>query len=173
MKFSGLLEEMAGNSNDSELISLLSLNLKNCKTKNDLLIKAVKLQSVLKESANKTAESSKQAPSLDSTTIDNILSRIEGLEKDSKKLKRDVHELNKYADECDENIYTLENQINQVDQYIRRENITISGISEDILPENLEGNVINILDNINVPVKNSDIVACHRLTKTKKEIKNK
>ena len=164
---------MAGNNNDSELLSLLSINLKSCKNKADLLNKAVKLQSVLKASANKPIdiESSNQSTSLDSNTLDNILSRLELLENDNKKLKRKVHELNKYADECDEKIYSLENHLNQVDQYIRRENITLSGLPENT--EDLEEKVIDILGSIDVHVQSNDIVACHRLTKTMKEKKNK
>ena len=93
-----------------------------------------------------------------------IITRLDQLEHDSK-----IRELNNYADECDEQMYYMGQQLNQLDQYIRRENVTLSGISDQIPDEELEGNIIEVLGSIDVHVNSKGIVACHRLAKSKKE----
>ena len=155
---------------NTEVDSLLSFNLKNC-NKSDLLKKASKLQELLKdstESIDRRLDSSSSANITDST-LNEILKRLDKVEKDNVQLKKEVRELSGYADECDEKIYNLEKQVNQLDQYIRRENITLSGIPEELTDDKLEEKVVEVLAAIDVKVNDKDIVACHRLAKTKKE----
>ena len=54
-------------------------------------------------------------------------------------------------------------------QYVRRNNIEISGVPNDILDDELEDNVVDILSKIDVKIKRRDIEACHRLPPTKPE----
>ena len=63
--------------------------------------------------------------------------------------------------------------MNRIDQYIRRENVTISGLPEHINDIDLEGKVIEALQSIDVNVSSADIVSCHRLGKTKNEKRKK
>ena len=97
--------------------------------------------------------------------LNNLEAKVDNLTKENIKLKENITELNDYADECDEKIITLEDKINKLDQYIRRENIVISGIPENISHNDLENKVINLLNSIDVRVIPSDIQACHRLAK--------
>ena len=154
---------------DTEIDSLISFNLKNC-NKNDLLKKASKLQEILKKSTE-TIDKSLDSNSTNTTDslLQDILTSLDKVEKENKTLKKEVHELNTYADECDEKLYYLEKQVNHLDQYIRRENITISGIREEVTDDILEEKVVQVLTSIDVNVNKNDIVACHRLAKTKKE----
>ncbi len=64
------------------------------------------------------------------------------------------------------NITSLERDLNDLQQYIRRPTIEISGVSDRIHQSILEDHVIhNILAQIGVYVSTMDIVACHRLQK--------
>ena len=99
--------------------------------------------------------------------LNNLEAKVDSLTEENITLKENITELNDYADECDEKIITLEDKINKLDQYIRRENIVISGIPENISHNDLENKVINLLNSIDVRVIPSDIQACHRLAKNK------
>ena len=57
-------------------------------------------------------------------------------------------------------------------QYVRRNNIEISGIPNKVEDNKLEGKVIEILKGIEVEVGEQDIEACHRLP-TKNSSENK
>ena len=102
-----------------------------------------------------------------------ILSRLEKLEKENSDLKKEVSVLNKYADFCDEKIFNLEKQMNHIDQYIRRENIVITCIPDSVREDDLEGKVMEVIHSVDVDIGPSDIVVCHRLSKTNGEIKKK
>ena len=61
------------------------------------------------------------------------------------------------------NLY-LEKQLYKLEQYNRRENIEISGISEDVPQRELENLVLGIFHRIGIiGVQSYDIAACHRL----------
>ena len=70
-------------------------------------------------------------------------------------------------------MYVLDDKLNKMDQYIRKDNITLSGIPEHVDQEAIEGKVIEILEKIDTNVEPSDIIACHRLVKNKNEKKKK
>ena len=75
---------------------------------------------------------------------------------DNKKLRKKVNDL-------EERILDVENDINQTDNYIRRNNIEIHGIPVNVKDEKLEETVINIAKKVDVDLKSDDIEACHRL----------
>ena len=64
-------------------------------------------------------------------------------------------------------VISLEENGNLLEQYGRRNNLEITGISNEIEDANLEGKVIEILDKIEVNVSSKDIKACHRIGKSK------
>ena len=103
--------------NNDEVTSLLTFNLKTC-NKNELQMKAIKMQTDLKDSNNVNNSPSSKINELDSTMIAAIITRLDQLEHDNKVLKKEVRELNNYADECDEQMYYMGQQLNQLDQYI-------------------------------------------------------
>ena len=110
---------------------------------------------------------------LNSSDLAGLIKRIEALEKENKYLKGQVKNLNKYADEAEESLHDIQCHVNQIDRYIRRGNVTIPGIPDNIRDNDLEGKVIEALHPIDVDVSTTDIVACHRLTKTKKRKEEK
>ena len=57
----------------------------------------------------------------------------------------------------------LEKQQEKMEQYSRRNNVEISGISNEISDENLEKKVINICKESGIELNPYDIGACHRL----------
>ena len=69
---------------------------------------------------------------------------------------------NKY-DELSDQIYFMQKDISRIDQYSRRANIEISGISTDVLKTDLENKVLKIFSKVGVDVTSYDIVAVHRL----------
>ena len=95
-----------------------------------LLEKAVALQKLLKEKYHDQVEI--PLHTINSNVMADILSILEKLEKENSHLKKEVSFLNKYVDFCDEKIYNLEKQRNHIDQYIRRENIVITGIPDSV-----------------------------------------
>ena len=79
--------------------------------------------------------------------------RVVLVEKENMKLKNLVQN-------CTDNII-------DVDQYIRRENVEVHNIPDSIQQNELERYIINIFDRIGVTISSYDIVACHRLVKRK------
>ena len=96
-------------------------------------------------------------------------------EKDINELKSSLEDLksqnttlkNKIKDK-DNIIVDLEKAVAEHQQYTRRNNIEIVGIPETVTQESLEEKVIQLAGALNVPLKSSDIEACHRLFKSKK-----
>ena len=62
---------------------------------------------------------------------------------------------------------SLKENGNLLEQYGRRNNLEITGVSNEIEDVDLEGKVIEILDKIKVNVSSKDIEACHRIKKSK------
>ena len=94
------------------------------------------------------------------------------LKAENEHLKKQIKNINKDLDEHEESLISLEKSTSQIDQYIRRENVEITGISSTVPQENLEGKVIEIFNSIveeGNEISKNDIVACHRLKKDKNE----
>ena len=81
---------------------------------------------------------------------------IQSLVDENKKLQAKVASLESKLFDCEVSL-----ECNN--QYIRRNNIEISGISNNIDNKNLQTTVINTLNSININATDSDIEACHRL----------
>ena len=150
------------------LDDLLEMNIATM-NKPTLLIKAKELQDALKNLNERS-------------NIDYILKRLESFEKrqiqyeadiiylkkENKKLKKRIEESDQYLDDVDERFIDLEKQINNVDQYNRRENFEITGINESVKQDQLEAKVIDIINTITDDgIVEKDIQACHRLKKDK------
>ena len=94
---------------------------------------------------------------------------IEILKSENKKNQFEINEIKIQLDESWEATETLERELNQLNQYNRRENIEISGIP-DSFDHELEKTVISILRRIGVEnLEYFEIAACHRLKKRKEE----
>ena len=67
----------------------------------------------------------------------------------------------------------MESSFNQVEQHGRRNNIIISGISDDISDNDLESNVIDIMKDVDVDINSNDLEACNRIGKSDWRIASK
>ena len=137
-------------------------------TKDKLLEKALEMKGIMIE---------KQTEIDLSHHIINILSKLEAVtdeittfkkdlaavKKENTLLKRRVSDLEDYADQSDEQIYTLEKRMSRLEQYTRKENIEISGIADNVRPEDLDNTVVNLLGLMDVHINSNDIEACHKL----------
>ena len=104
-----------------------------------------------------------------------LLSRFDGLDKEIlnlediviKELQLENQCLRKKVSDLQKKIYSAEENINLLEQYIRQNNIEITGIPESVENEKLEETVIEVLNKIDINVSNNDIEACHCLGKQK------
>ena len=60
-------------------------------------------------------------------------------------------------------IVNLEKQLSKNEQYGRRNNVEISGISNQIPDQDLEENVVKICKDSDINISPMDIEGCHRL----------
>ena len=91
-------------------------------------------------------------------------SELISLRKELRRNKTRISDLEVTVDEQIDNIYVLETQLNRLDQYGRRENVEIVGISNDVNDRDLESEVIKILRAIGLKhIQHFSIVACHRV----------
>ena len=84
---------------------------------------------------------------------------IQRLQDDNNRLKEKIAVLEKRADDAESHSHLFE-------QYGRRNNIEIAGISDSVCDEDLDSKVIDILAEIGVNVESKDIEACHRIGKS-------
>ena len=76
--------------------------------------------------------------------------------------------LHQKIEKLESRISVLETDLNKQDQYSRRKNLSIQGIPDNVLDDQLEEKVIEILNQINVKINTFDIEDCHRMRKSKK-----
>ena len=88
---------------------------------------------------------------------------IKNLQDENKRLKTKVNVL-------ENKIIDLEIQNNNVDQYSRRNNVEIPGISQSVSDNQLEQKVVDTLKAIDVNITKNEIEACHRLGKKNKNV---
>ena len=80
-----------------------------------------------------------------------------------KNLQIENEPLRKKINVFENKILTLESEHNSLEQYGRRNNIKITGISDRAPNQNLEEKAVDILNEISVNVSPTDIEACHRV----------
>lgn len=78
-------------------------------------------------------------------------------------LEQQVRQLKAVVQEKDEQIETLTSRIDELEQYTRRENIVISGLT--CTPEKLEDDTVHFLQSKQIPISKSDISDIHYLGK--------
>ena len=104
-----------------------------------------------------------------------MLMRFDGVDKELLNLKDVViknlqienQRLRSKVDNLEKKVISLEENGNLLEQHGRRNNLEITGISNEIEDVDLEGKVIKILDKIEVNVSSKNIEACHRIGKSK------
>ena len=64
-------------------------------------------------------------------------------------------------------VIILETATNSVEQYDGRNNIAITGVSDDIEDKNLEHSVIEMFKAADIQISHNDVEDCHRIGKSK------
>ena len=85
------------------------------------------------------------------------------LEAENASLRADIKKLQEELKSKDKLIFEIEKDVIDLQQYIRRNNIEICGIPNNVEDKNLEKKVLEVCDSLGVDVKEEDIEACHRL----------
>ena len=116
-------------------------------------------------------ESCERSNTQDVEEINKMVSKFSSLEgeimnirKELKKCYTRIYDLEHTVDDQFDHIYFLENQLNRLDQYGRRENIEIVGIPNEVMDRDLEKEVLKILRAIGLNhIQHFSIVGCHRV----------
>lgn len=88
---------------------------------------------------------------------------IKQLKDENTILRAEIEDLKEELQEKSSLITDLEKDVVDVQQYIRRNNIEICGIPDNIPDNELEEKVIDIATALDVKINKNDIEACHRL----------
>lgn len=121
-----------------------------------------KLNNKMDEISRSNTEIKEDIQIMKDVIIQNLINANKALQSNVKILQERVQKLEKREKEITVNT-------EKHNQYGRRNNIEISGISNDIEDDMLEDKVIKILGKIDVNVEEKDIEACHRLPPTKRD----
>ena len=127
---------------------------------------------------NNEVNESDQAPNTSELIINlekKLISRFDGVDNEIlnlkdviiKNLQIENQRLQTRVNDLENRVLSFEISGNHLEQYGRRNNLEITGISDDVSDENLEGKVIEVLNEIQVDVSRSDIEVCHRIGKSK------
>ena len=84
-------------------------------------------------------------------------------------------QLYKFADsnyDLHDFVYNLENQINELNQYSRRENIELQNVPESVEQKDFESFILVVFKSIDVDVSSYDLVAVHRIGKLSSHRRN-
>ena len=114
----------------------------------------------------------------------NILEQISSLKVDVRSVKDEfLNMIKRLQDEnvllrsrcskLEDKVVSLESSVNQVEQYGRRNNTVISGISDDVADDDLEDAVTSIMEDVDVIFQNGDVEACHRIGKSDQKTSSK
>ena len=92
---------------------------------------------------------------------------INQLQNENLILKSEVLELKSQLKDKSELLISIEKDVIDVQQYIRRNNVEICGIPNSVSDKDLEAKVIDLAASIDVSISKSNIEACHRLPNKK------
>ena len=95
---------------------------------------------------------------------------IQSLKHEAASLQNRVSKLESQVGLLEDALINNEIKINNADQYSRRNNIVIQGITQSVKSKDLEDKVVNFLDKVNVQMTKNDIETCHRLDDNRKMI---
>ena len=84
-------------------------------------------------------------------------------------MKAEINELRERVNENEHEVVNIEKDVINLQQYMRRNNIEFCGIPDNIKSNQLQQKVIDIAKEIDVIIDPTEIEACHRLPKGKKD----
>ena len=94
---------------------------------------------------------------------------ISNLQQENLHLRNELDSVKKELKQKSDDLVEVERDVIDLQQYIRRNNVELCGIPENIDDRNLEKTVIKVAEAIGVQIESRDIEACHRLAKRKND----
>ena len=95
--------------------------------------------------------------------ISDLKGDLYGLKSDFPKLEADIQVIRNVNSILSERLITMERRCHANEQYSRRECVEISGIPASVADKDLESKVLEILEEIDVPIDPTLVEDCHRL----------
>ena len=95
--------------------------------------------------------------------IESIINKLNIIISNNKYFKKRIDELTDENYNLYDYLNNVEIQVNNLDQYSRRNNVEIKNIPEKISQRNLEGYVLKVMAAINIKITSYDLVAVHRI----------
>ena len=95
--------------------------------------------------------------------ISDLKSDRSGLKSDFSKLEADIQVTRNVNSKLSERLVTMERRCYANEQYSRRECLEISGIPASVADDGLESKVLEILEEVGVPIDPTLVEECHRL----------
>lgn len=106
-----------------------------------------------------------------SNKIEDSINKLnESLIRIENKFQQKIDEQNEIITKQREEIVNLEIKINETNQYMRRNNVEIGGLSKDIDDNDLEQHVVMLCKSANIDISPNDIEACHWLDSKKSKV---
>lgn len=115
------------------------------------------------DSINRLSELLENFDIIQNLEMQSIKSRLDNLEFENIKLKKENRNLLKDLNNFNDDLYEIDCRLIETEQYPRRESLVITGIPDHIKQYNLEKTVIDILGRIGIRTSSYEIAACHRL----------
>ena len=98
-----------------------------------------------------------------SNKIANLSDNVKSLVSTNERLTSELPIVKNVNNVLENRIINLEKQLSKNEQYDRRNNVEISGISNEIPDQNIEENVVKICKDLDISISPMDIEGCHKL----------
>ena len=95
--------------------------------------------------------------------IANLSDQVKNLVSTNERLTSELSIVKNVNNILENRIVNLEKQLSKNEQYGRRNNVEVSGISNDISDQDLEDNIVKICKDSDINISSKDIESCHRL----------
>ena len=92
-----------------------------------------------------------------------LFDKVKNLVSTNEKLTSELSVVKNVNNIMENKIVHLEKQLSKNEQYGRRNNVKLSGISNDISDQDLEENIVKICRDLDINISPMDIEGCHRL----------
>ena len=95
--------------------------------------------------------------------IVNLSDQVKNLVSTNERLTSELSVVKNVNNTLENRIVNLEKQLSKNEQYGCRNNVEVSGISNDISDQDLEDNIVKICKDLDINISSKDIEGCHSL----------
>ena len=97
--------------------------------------------------------------------VEDITAELKVVNNKNTQIKHQIYKLTDINHDLNDLVYFLENEINDLNQYSRRENLELQNVPESVVQKDFENFVLDVFKPIDVDVCSYDLVAVHRIGK--------